>query len=208
MPKQGLRDLQDELYNDGMVILEVSEILDDGCDEPPDIEDRDMDEYEQPADSDSDILRIYAATWIEAGVALLGDGSRGPYFQVPKSQDWFSCALQAPDRDFRAVFRCAIYASLCPCSLFLSMSRGTFNKFCAELGKNPIFTSRGRKPQRHISWQLAAFLIRYGQLGSSVHDTSFKLGIGYGTVVLYCHQVICALRQLKKTFAAWFTEQE
>ncbi|KAJ7216459.1 hypothetical protein GGX14DRAFT_391282 [Mycena pura] len=104
MPKQGLRDLQDKLYNDGMVLLAVAEILDDECDEP-DSEDRDMDEYEQPADSDSDILRLYAATWIEAGVALLGDGSRGPYFQVPKSQDWFSCVLQAPDRDFRAVFR-------------------------------------------------------------------------------------------------------
>ncbi|KAJ7194555.1 hypothetical protein GGX14DRAFT_576259 [Mycena pura] len=172
MPKQGLRDLQDELYNDGMVLLAVAEILEDKCDAEE---------------------RIYAATWIEAGVALLGDGSQGPYFQVPKSQDWFSCALQAPDQDFRAVFR---------------MSRGTFNRFCAELGKNPIFTSRGRKPQRHISWQLAAFLIRYGQLGSSVHDTSFKLGIGYGTVVLYCQRVIHALRQLKKTFAAWFTEQE
>ncbi|KAJ6631000.1 hypothetical protein B0H10DRAFT_1938577 [Mycena sp. CBHHK59/15] len=73
--------------------------------------------------------------------------------------------------------------------------------------QNQIFASRGRKPQRHVSWQLGAFLIRYGQLGSPAHDTSFKLGIGLGTVVLYCRRVIRAIRELKKQYAPWFSEE-
>jgi hypothetical protein len=67
--------------------------------------------------------------------------------------------------------------------------------------------SRGRKPQRHIAWQLGAFLIRYGQLGSPVQDTSFKLGIGFGTVILYCRRVIRAVRELKPQYAQWFSEE-
>ncbi|KAJ7668133.1 hypothetical protein B0H17DRAFT_903748, partial [Mycena rosella] len=87
------------------------------------------------------------------------------------------------------------------------IGRTTFDKFCDILGQNQIFTSRGRKPQRHVSWQLGAFLIRYGQLGSPAQDTSFKLGIGFGTVILYCRRVIRAIRELKKRYAPWFSKE-
>ncbi|KAJ7902211.1 hypothetical protein B0H13DRAFT_1621635, partial [Mycena leptocephala] len=87
------------------------------------------------------------------------------------------------------------------------ISRPTFDTFCEILGRNQIFISRGRKPQRHISWQLGAFLIRYGQLGSPARDTSLKLGIGFGTVILYCRRVTRAIRELKKQYAPWFSEE-
>ncbi|KAF8160253.1 hypothetical protein K438DRAFT_1499501, partial [Mycena galopus ATCC 62051] len=88
------------------------------------------------------------------------------------------------------------------------ISRRTFDIFCEILQENPIFTSRGRKPQQHIAWQLSAFLIRYGQLGSPVLDTSLKLGIGYGTVILYCRRVTRAVHELKKKYAPWFSEED
>ncbi|KAJ7692744.1 hypothetical protein B0H17DRAFT_879970, partial [Mycena rosella] len=87
------------------------------------------------------------------------------------------------------------------------IGRTTFDKFCDIVGQNQTFTSRGRKPQRHVSWQLGAFLIRYGQLGSPAQDTSFKLGIGFGTVILYCRRVIRAIRELKKRYAPWFSKE-
>ncbi|KAJ3981566.1 hypothetical protein F5890DRAFT_1534736 [Lentinula detonsa] len=68
--------------------------------------------------------------------------------------------------------------------------------FLEILQQNTIFVSQGRKPQRHVRWQLACFLIRYGQLGSPVHDTMLKIGIGYGTVILYCRRVIRAFWEL------------
>ncbi|KAF8180747.1 hypothetical protein K438DRAFT_1452104, partial [Mycena galopus ATCC 62051] len=88
------------------------------------------------------------------------------------------------------------------------ISRRTFDIFCEILQENPIFTSRGRKPQRHIAWQLGAFLIRYGELGSPVLDTSLKLSIGYGTIILYCRRVTRAVRELKKNYAPWFSEED
>ncbi|KAE9398423.1 hypothetical protein BT96DRAFT_760240, partial [Gymnopus androsaceus JB14] len=88
------------------------------------------------------------------------------------------------------------------------IGRQTFDTFVEILQCNPIFKSRGRKPQRHVRWQLGSFLIRYGQLGSPAHDTMLKMGIGYGTVILYCRRVTRALRELHGTFATWLNEKE
>ncbi|KAJ7301908.1 hypothetical protein DFH08DRAFT_723696, partial [Mycena albidolilacea] len=89
----------------------------------------------------------------------------------------------------------------------IRINRLTFDIFCEILEQNPLFLSCGQKPQRHIAWQLGAFLIRYGQLGSPVQDTSFKLGIGFGTVILYCWRVIRAVHELKPQYAQWFSEE-
>jgi hypothetical protein len=61
-----------------------------------------------------------------------------------------------------------------------------FEYLVEVMAPHPIFQSRGRKPQRHVKYQLGAFLIRYGTLGSDVHGTSLKLSIGFGTVIDYC----------------------
>ncbi|KAI5888409.1 uncharacterized protein SCHCODRAFT_02513710 [Schizophyllum commune H4-8] len=89
-----------------------------------------------------------------------------------------------------------------------SLSRTTFDKVVKILSRNPIFTSKGKKPQRHIKWQLGCFLIRYGQYGSPITDTMLKTGIGYGTVILYCRRVIRALRELRSNFGGWMTDVE
>ncbi|KAE9388591.1 hypothetical protein BT96DRAFT_836010 [Gymnopus androsaceus JB14] len=85
------------------------------------------------------------------------------------------------------------------------IGRQTFDTFVEILQCNPILKSRGQKPQRHVQWQLGCFLICYGQLGSPAHDTMLKMGIGYGTVILYCRRVTRALRE---TFATWLNEKE
>ncbi|KAF8193489.1 hypothetical protein K438DRAFT_1483701, partial [Mycena galopus ATCC 62051] len=88
------------------------------------------------------------------------------------------------------------------------IGRPTFDTVVKLLEKNTIFRSKGRKPQRPVYWQFSCFLIRYGQYGSPMADTMLKTGVGYGTVVLYCRRVIRAFRELRATYAAWFTEAE
>lgn len=56
------------------------------------------------------------------------------------------------------------------------------------LAPNPIFHSPQKK-QHHVKFQLAAFLIWYGQQGSDTLDVAAKLSIGHGTVHNYCRRV-------------------
>ena len=84
------------------------------------------------------------------------------------------------------------------------MGRDTFDKLVALLATNKIFTSPyGHKPQRHVKWQLAAFLFRYGRLGTDSLDVAQKLGIGHGTVIKYCQRVSRALRELRPRYLKW-----
>ncbi|KIY61076.1 hypothetical protein CYLTODRAFT_363350, partial [Cylindrobasidium torrendii FP15055 ss-10] len=76
------------------------------------------------------------------------------------------------------------------------------------LSYNPIFKSTGQKPQHPVIYQLGAFLIRYGTLGSNVQWTSLKVSIGIGTVLLYCCRVSRALRELKHQFCTWPADEE
>ena len=87
--------------------------------------------------------------------------------------------------------------------LIFRLSRSTFDQLVALLADNPIFISRGLRPQRHVKFQLSAFLMRYGQLGSSALAVAMELSIGEGTVFLYCNRVSRALRQLKSRFLGW-----
>ncbi|KAJ7222147.1 hypothetical protein GGX14DRAFT_387979 [Mycena pura] len=188
MPRQGLGSIQNDLLEQAALSYVIANVLDDLSLAPDD----DHDEVEEDEETRAlaqllsdgrqqaaDALRLYGQAFMTEAASLLGDGRRGPYFRVLTTDDWFVRALSQPDRQFRFIFR---------------VSRPTFDKFCEILGRNTLFVSRGRKPQRHISWQLGTFLIRYGQLGSSVQDTALKLGIGYGTVILYCKRVIRAIR--------------
>ena len=56
------------------------------------------------------------------------------------------------------------------------------------LAPNPIF-HLPRKQQRHVKFQLAAFLVQYGQWGSDTLIVAAKLSIGHGTVHNYCKRV-------------------
>ncbi|EJF59916.1 hypothetical protein DICSQDRAFT_40900, partial [Dichomitus squalens LYAD-421 SS1] len=88
------------------------------------------------------------------------------------------------------------------------LSRDTFDRLVALLGCNPIFVSTGRRPQRHVKYQLGAFLFRYGRLGTDSLDVAQKLGVGHGTVVLYCKRVTRAIRELRSQYLQWPTKAQ
>ena len=76
------------------------------------------------------------------------------------------------------------------------------------LAPHPIFNDpNARKPQRHVIYQLATFLIWYGQQGSSVLDTMMKLSIGQGSVYNYCHRVSCAIRSHRSHYLGWMSPE-
>lgn len=117
---------------------------------------------------------------------------RGPYNQWQKCNEFFELSLSWPDRDFRHEYR---------------MGRTTFDRLVHMLEKNPIFESTGTKPQRPVCFQLACFLLRYGILGANPMQATHKLGIGFGTVFLYCRRVVCALRELGLKVVKWGNEE-
>jgi hypothetical protein len=52
-----------------------------------------------------EIFFIAGLESMEEVLALLEDGSCGPYGQIPKSKDWFKACLMSPDQDFQRTFR-------------------------------------------------------------------------------------------------------
>ncbi|KAJ7226769.1 hypothetical protein GGX14DRAFT_385569 [Mycena pura] len=183
MPQKTIRELEDQHFEQALHFFMAADLLEDTSSaEEADGDHVDSDENVVQGDEIPMMLRVLGAEWLGIAEALRGNGTRGPYFQVPKSADFFELALQMPDRLFRYMFR---------------MGRATFDTFVDILSQNPIFISRGRKPQRPVPYQLACFLFRYGQLGSPVEDPMLKINIGHGTVILYCRRVIKALRQLR-----------
>ncbi|KAJ3709399.1 hypothetical protein C8R42DRAFT_446477 [Lentinula raphanica] len=205
MPQPTLVDTQHSYLELAQMLILTADALRDAASASDSSDSDDSSDSESSSDSDSesdtndsddsesdnerfgdkeaaDLLELQAVLFVNLAMSLVGDGSRGPYFQLPKSKDFFECCLSAPDRIFRFIFR---------------IGRPMFEYLVEILGTNPIFQSTGRKPQRHVKYQLAAFLIRYGTLGADVQGTALKLSIGYGSVVLYCRRMVRALRELK-----------
>ncbi|KAJ3993204.1 hypothetical protein F5050DRAFT_1678636, partial [Lentinula boryana] len=83
------------------------------------------------------------------------------------------------------------------------MSWSMFNCLVFTLAPNTIFRSPTEKKQRHMKYQLATFLIQYGQRGSDVLNVASKLGLELGTVHLYCHRVTRALCELRSYHMGW-----
>ncbi|KAG1734244.1 uncharacterized protein EDB91DRAFT_1084147 [Suillus paluster] len=74
------------------------------------------------------------------------------------------------------------------------------------LEQNPIFQSTGRKPQRPVHYQLACFLLCYGTRGGDSLQAAHKLGIGFGTVFLYCKRIVRALQEIGMQVVTWGDE--
>lgn len=55
-------------------------------------------------EEDSDIFEIFAFNCLSTSL-ILGDTSRGPYTNIPRSSDYFAICLSAPDRQFCRLFR-------------------------------------------------------------------------------------------------------
>lgn len=85
----------------------------------------------------------------------------------------------------------------------VSMGQNMFRCLVGILSPNPIFQSRGRKKQRPVEYQLAAFLFCYGQQGSDTLSAAIRLSIGHGTVHLYCKRVCRAIRELRPKYLKW-----
>jgi len=58
-----------------------------------------------------------------------------------------------------------------------------------------------------VRYQLATFLMRYGSRGSDAMSAAKKMGIGLGTVWLFCRRVTRALRELGLTVIEWGNEE-
>ncbi|KAH7890162.1 hypothetical protein F5I97DRAFT_1800316, partial [Phlebopus sp. FC_14] len=72
---------------------------------------------------------------------------------------------------------------------------------------NPIFNSTKRKPQQSVHYQLAYFLLRYGSHGADPLQAVHKLGIGFGTVFVYCKHIVHALRELDLHVVTWGNDE-
>ncbi|QRW00132.1 DDE superfamily endonuclease [Ceratobasidium sp. AG-Ba] len=119
---------------------------------------------------------------------------RRPYriTTLNRQTNWFEKSFEFEERLFRYIYR---------------MSKATFDRVATLLQPNPIFQSRGRRPQRPVKYQLAVFLIRFGMRGSPTMEPVVKTGIGHGTVVLYCRRVTRALREIGQEVVAWPNEE-
>jgi hypothetical protein len=85
------------------------------------------------------------------------------------------------------------------------LGRDTFDHLVFILSQNPLFHSPQKK-QCPVKYQLAAFLIRYGQQGSDVFDVAAKLSIAHGSVHNYCKRVSQAIQELQPGYLKWMDE--
>ncbi|KAK7453275.1 hypothetical protein VKT23_011951 [Stygiomarasmius scandens] len=210
MPRYTLAEAQAECITLGSSLLLAAELMQPqnaeedlgiGDDDGVSSEESDWDEEEDTEqeetfggdEEDEIMLQAVGIYLLDYGDSLLGNGKRGPYFQFPKSKDYFECCLNANDRDFRYHFR---------------MGREMFYRLVAMLEPNPIFHSTGPKPQRPVEYQLGAFLYRYGTLGSDAVGAAHKTGIGYGSVINYCWRVTRAIRELRDKYVGFLSEEE
>ncbi|KAF8686121.1 DDE superfamily endonuclease [Rhizoctonia solani] len=91
----------------------------------------------------------------------------------PRQNNFFEVALDLPDHDFRIVFR---------------MCKRTFWSIVDLIRQDEVFVNRGRRKQRPVFYQLGAFLIRFGSMGSRGDFTALITSVGQGSVPIYCEQ--------------------
>ncbi|THU87950.1 hypothetical protein K435DRAFT_866748 [Dendrothele bispora CBS 962.96] len=200
MPRFTIAEAQSDYMSLGCTYLLAAHLVQpqndddsDSDDSQHDVDSKEEDWEEEDVEMGEDelevIFQVIGTSLMAYGDGLDRDGECGPYFQYPKSKDYFDCCLNAADRNFR-------------------VGKPMFDHLVFMLEPNPIIHSTGQKPQRPVKYQLAAFLFRYGTLGSDVAGTAHKLGIGYGSVINYCRQVTRAIREMKSKFVGFTSETE
>jgi hypothetical protein len=83
------------------------------------------------------------------------------------------------------------------------VNRDIFDRLVAVLADNPLFVSKGTKPQAHVKVQLACFLLRYGTRGSDIYHVAHNTNVGDGSVINHCKRVSRATRELRPRFLKW-----
>jgi len=87
--------------------------------------------------------------------------------------------------------------------VFFRMNRESFNVLASLIQDDPIFTNNSQNPQASIEIQLASALYFLGSAGASVIRGAAQLGIGEGTIRLYCDRCISALVRRVPQFVKW-----
>jgi len=105
MPRKTKAEIQADLAAIMETLFSASAALDDDPTSDEEMADRDSDSDNKELDDIAEILLLAGLESMGEVYAMTGDGSRDPYGQIPKSEDWFKTALQSPDRDFRRTFR-------------------------------------------------------------------------------------------------------
>ncbi|KAJ6525509.1 hypothetical protein DFH09DRAFT_1095561 [Mycena vulgaris] len=184
MPTTSKAQLQSDILYVAENLMAASVTLEDDPAEDIDLLGMDEEEAVLLADDIADALELAALNWMEIAQCMTGDGSWGTYDKIPKSAVFFSVCLRAPDREFRHMFR---------------IGRDMFDYLVKELSSNIIFHSTGRRPQRHVKYQLGQAIVGmfYKTRGRSErYCTSFPIRTApYGGVVARHHQAHgCAAR--------------
>jgi hypothetical protein len=88
------------------------------------------------------------------------------------------------------------------------MGKAAFRALCEVLRPMKYFRSKGRKPQRPVEFQVAAFLLYYGANNQHHLSVARSARIGVGTVYLYVRRVRYAIRKLVHLYVVWPAECE
>ena len=105
MPRTTKAETQGDLLHIAEMFMAASMALED---DPIDAKLLGLEESEAAdllEDDTGEVFELTALNWLEIVRYMTGDGSRGTYDQIPKSADFFSVCLRAPDREFRHMFR-------------------------------------------------------------------------------------------------------
>ncbi|KAJ7125513.1 hypothetical protein C8R43DRAFT_958468 [Mycena crocata] len=104
MPRTTKAQLQSDLLHVAENLMVASIALEDDPDDT-DLLGMDDDEADFLTDDIADVLDLESLNWMAIAQCMSGDGSRGSYDQIPKSVDFFSVCLRAPNHKFRHMFR-------------------------------------------------------------------------------------------------------
>ncbi|EJD37064.1 hypothetical protein AURDEDRAFT_129708 [Auricularia subglabra TFB-10046 SS5] len=86
------------------------------------------------------------------------------------------------------------------------MSRKAFEHLLDIIQDNPVFKSKGQKPQTPTCIQLATFLAKYG--GDNSLQAATVAGVSEGSAYNFCERVITAVRNLRDQFVHWPDAEE
>jgi hypothetical protein len=87
-----------------------------------------------------------------------------------------------------------------------SVNRTSFFRLLDLIKGDPVFVSKGRKPQTPPKYQLATYLIRYGALPGVKVATVLQMS--EGTVYNHSSRVVRAFRKLRHLYVSWPTAEE
>lgn len=137
-------------------------------------------------------------------------GPRGEYAK-DRTQAFLDELIEdSTDRFFKSWFR-YVHNVYCLLAVYLyqklcSVNRTSFYRLLELIRPDPVFVSRGRKPQTPVKYQLATYLIRYGALPGVKVATLMQMA--EGTIYNHSSRVVRAFRNLRDLYISWPTAEE